>query len=326
MAHKERCKTMNTIASADELRMLFGLTNEDCTYIEFTALKDITAGFSVKRKYPSNIRFKPPVNQKGEPDALAMIHVLHKDNIEKEATKDQIILRISTFNRYRSKYYDYNFDDPECPTKDSIFISRNTPKPLDLDNYDSYFYDRVTGKLINIDGKQIQGVCILDEIFNAHCNTVHFIKSIPLITKIKTSRLLSKTFKAVWVLLEKLLKIIWNREIVKEDKSSIFFGKVTAGELKLSSIDSITIFGYKLSETIAVLYSVLILSFYTVFFFLDFNNEYIKCIFSNVLLTTCFVIIGLYLLNNLIPNRLILPLINLCRSLEWHFLWKKHKV
>ena len=51
---------------AERLRDIFQIDNlVDKKYIEYTPLKDRQAGFSVKREYPSNIRYKPPRTRNG---------------------------------------------------------------------------------------------------------------------------------------------------------------------------------------------------------------------------------------------------------------------
>lgn len=323
---------MKIINNTQDLKELFGITAAGETvgglYQEYTPLKDNTAGvsigFSIKRAYPNNIRYKPPVKQNGEPDTLSMTHVIYVQNDEQNATKDKIFLFITKFNKFLSKHYDYDFADKDCPTKQSILESRKTPNPIDLENTDTYFFDRNKEKLVDEKGDLVEGINILNELFEKHCETVHLIKSLPLRTKIQFNNKLTTLYINISMFLEILLTKIWDREIIKGDSS--FWGTVTKKDLRLSSIDSIIIFGYKISERIAVLFSVLALLSYTLYYTLGTQWTYVERMFSNVLLTTCFVIFILYILNNFLPNHVILSLYNYCRNKRWELPFKKHKV
>ena len=66
---------MTFFKNADEFIKEFDLGSK---YADVVILKDSEAGFSVKRAYPDNIRYKPAKKKNNEPDDLATIWVSYR--------------------------------------------------------------------------------------------------------------------------------------------------------------------------------------------------------------------------------------------------------
>jgi hypothetical protein len=115
--------------TAEKLKKIFNLDDHK-EYFGFIPLVDRQAGFTIKRKYPSNIKYTPPVTKTNEFDVVSIIRVVYVNPLENKEKIDShkvpIFLLISSFSKYLSKHMDYNFDDDECPTEESIRNSERT--------------------------------------------------------------------------------------------------------------------------------------------------------------------------------------------------------
>lgn len=69
-------------------------------------------------------------------------------------------------------HFDYNFDDPDSPTKESLEISKKSISPAELESYDDYFYD-LNKRCFIEKGKKIEARKMLDDIFALHIKTAH---------------------------------------------------------------------------------------------------------------------------------------------------------
>lgn len=118
---------------------------EESGYYDPIHLQDEEIGFSIKKKYPTNIRFRPAVKQSGEPDEIMVIWiVLHLPKSFKaglDSKKFPLYIKINKYSLYRTKYFDYDFNDKESPTRESITLSKNTPQPLELEYFSDFFFD-----------------------------------------------------------------------------------------------------------------------------------------------------------------------------------------
>ncbi len=165
--------------SPDELKEAFGIDNLP-GYENYIPFKDRKVGFSVQRQYPPDIRYKPPKRKDGTPDTVALIRVLyfHPTEVNEPVNpgKVPLSLSISTHSRYLINHFEYNFDDDNCPTRQSISLSKSTPRPIALDSKSEYFYDHHNNSFINNRSESLKGKEVLDRIFQLHCNTIHVVK------------------------------------------------------------------------------------------------------------------------------------------------------
>ena len=126
---------MEPFRSAEQLRDAFGISGTDL-YQEFIPFTDGKPGFSIKRPYPDNIPFKPPVKRDGSPDVLAMIRVLYNpkglSESDLDLTKAPLWIDVSKHSKYIYNHFGHDFEDEDCPTRESLLTSQPTPKPADL--------------------------------------------------------------------------------------------------------------------------------------------------------------------------------------------------
>jgi hypothetical protein len=163
------------LTNAEELRSILGI-RDSTEYFDFKAYTDSEVGFSVKRVYPDNISYKPPKNNDGRPDIVALLHVYysHPSEINHEISTNAVPIQIDIMP-YSYCNHSYDFSNPECPTRESIDISNRTRKPIAL--REKYLYNHESNMLIrSYDGKKLRGRKVLDDLFQEHCDTVHFFK------------------------------------------------------------------------------------------------------------------------------------------------------
>ncbi|MCB4757365.1 MAG: hypothetical protein LHV69_10125, partial [Elusimicrobia bacterium] len=163
--------------NAEELRKAMGDFPEE--YVEFTPFKDMRAGFSVKRKYPSGLPFIPAKTKTGEDDSVALIKVvyLHPDDNDGKFNPLRVPLEISVsvWSRWMANHWGYNFDDEKCPTKESLELSKASMKPLELRSNNAFFFDHSKGKIISTGKKELTGSDLLNLIFERHVRTARLI-------------------------------------------------------------------------------------------------------------------------------------------------------
>lgn len=169
---------METFTSSDEFLKSFG-NIEEHGFINSIFLTDAKIGFSVQKHYPQDIRFKPAIGQASKkPDDLSIMWVVFGDKNQNERTGSsgliKLTIRIATMSTYRSQYWDYDFNDNErdCPSKESLEASLATPRPLELDFEDDYFYNIEKKYFVDKHGTEISGIDMLEEVFKKHCKTL----------------------------------------------------------------------------------------------------------------------------------------------------------
>lgn len=274
-----------------------------------TDLTDVPVGFSIQKKYPSNIKFKPALTKNNEHDSVAVIWVVFDKDIHKELSKRPLRIRVAMLSKYRSKHFDYDFDDEECPTLESLEESKKSKQPLDFNFHSDYFYDSETGKIVKKSGCEITGVEVLNEVYKTHCDSVHPIIGAPvrvaLGLKLASIRCLDKIIAACkWVLIN-----IFGRTFTEDYTKSKHLDGYDLSDFGKSNIDSIELAGYRASKRVILIYCFVIILFSWIFINSDIS-ETLNEILKNEFLT---VVHGLFLLiifDLMIPY-LIIKLINL---------------
>ena len=132
-------------------------------YYDRVIYTDSKVGFSIKRNYPDNIRYKPAVKKDNTPDNVVTIWVgyTHPQETKKEIDLNKVPLRVRVANMsiYRTHHFDYDFEDPECPTQNSVEHSSSTPKPIGLEYNNEFFYNHEDNVFVNESGENTGCFC-----------------------------------------------------------------------------------------------------------------------------------------------------------------------
>lgn len=130
---------MNSLEYAEQLNKIFEIENHP-EYFNFIPFKTGTSGFSIKKEYPSNIPFKPSVTKGGKDNNVALLRVILDLHKERNITdKIPLLFEIGMHSIYEYKYYGYNYDNDDCPTKESLEKMKNMPTPISGFLTDKYF-------------------------------------------------------------------------------------------------------------------------------------------------------------------------------------------
>lgn len=290
------------INSGQDLLSRFQVENSH-DYYDPVILTDTYAGFSIRRNYPEDIRYKPAYYSDGRPDNVAVIWAVYdKNRVDvNNPTLVPIRCRIATMSIYRTAHWDYDFDDDKCPSKDSVELSNSSPQPFSLDFPADYFYDTERNIFISSSGKEAAGIEILNAIFSEHIDSVHYLKGIRYKFEL-LKRSIEYSFYDLFIKTIKiLLKAIFGRTIEEDWKRNSAFDGYPMSAFKKLQLSSITVFGYRASKNIIVVFCLLIAL--TSFVFLPLNdNSYASSILKSVILTTIHAILILILLDEAIPR------------------------
>lgn len=305
------------LETSDQLIALFG----DITaagYLEPTHLTDTKVGFSVQRKYPEDIGYKPAKNAAGEDDNIAAIWVVYEERRSEENIQIPIRLRIAMMSKYRVKNWDYNYDDPECPTKESVLESKNSRQPLDLSLSDEYFFDAEHKCFVNSSNEVVTGVQILNAMFKEHCNTTNFIKGLSYRSKIKFSAF-SRSFLdllinfQIWV-----LKNLFGRTLQERQNRSSFLDGYLPEDCRKSDTDSIELAGYKAAKNTIFFYCFVIVVI--CFFVLPAEEDtYLGTLVRSEFLMLIHTIFALVIFDELLPWIVFKKLNLLIKIRKWNF-------
>jgi len=232
--------------------------NSRSKYYDPIFLSDTEFGFSVKRKYPKQISYRPPLKGSGEPDVVAVLWVV-LDTKNASDEKILVTVRIAPVSLWTTKRLDLDERNLESPTKESIEASNKTRKPESLFYGEEFFYNIKTKILVDPKNKPISGVEILDKAFKEHCETAHRLKGAEL--RIKQS--LRKTLDFVLTIfintIKQILKKIFGCEITAEDTISEYYKGYQS--IKTQQINPIEILGYKAAKSTIVIFSTLVVIF-----------------------------------------------------------------
>lgn len=271
-------------------------------------LSDTKVGFSIRKRYPEDIRYKPAQNKDGGDDNVACIWVVY-DQSRKEETETivPIRLRIAMMSLYRSKYwFDEDDDAPEKPTPESLAISRNSPQPIEL-SLSGYFYNASNGHLVDYQKKKVQGHKILEELFQAHCNTVHPILGLKHQAKTAVHNISRLGLDYIVEGIKFLLKQVFGRTLVEPLTRSAYFEGYKFEDFGKLDEDSVDFFGYKITKRILFLFITLfVISSYLLFPFKE--KSYFELLTQSDGLLTIHVFAALLVLDELLPRLLFMKM------------------
>jgi hypothetical protein len=301
---------INYFNTADDLIDAFSIKN-DKRYEQITSLGNRKVGFSVQIKYPEDIKYRPPKKKDGTYDTFALIHVVyaHPDETKtpfKNIEKIPLIITIVPYSRYRSNHFDYNFEDEDCPTEKSLEESKSSPKPVDLEYTNDFFYDHNQGSLLDKKGSKLSGSKLLESVMDNHCKTINTINALKLKFKFRSQSLVVNIINLKVDFFLWLIKNIFGRTLDRNTLTTAFLDGYKKENLKKLSTDSLKIFGYNAAPGVIILFCAII----AIFNLFEFKNEFFEKIISNNFLALIHTIIALYILDVGMPL-LIFYIINL---------------
>ena len=288
--------------TGNELLNLFG-DIASAGYSDAVILTDATAGFSVQRTYPKDIKFHPAKTAGGKDDSIACIWVVYES--KKQSTKNlpvPIRFRIALMSKYRTHhFFDDDELDPEKPTKASLATSQNTAQPIDLNLRDGYYFDPHTGGLVDDQGNAVRGVDALNEIYQAHCDTVHPVKGLGIRSKQAAHSFSRSALDKLIDGCKWCLKNLFGRTLnERTDRSSYFDGYKGQDFGKLPE-DCIEVVGYKVPIRVLGLFILVAAAIAYCSYPME-ERSYPDLVAHSEVLLTIHCLAGLFILDVIVPH------------------------
>ena len=317
--------------SAEEFLEIFELDEEDDHYYDPIIFSDAKAGFSIKRNYPENIRYKPPLNRKGEPDSVATfwVNYTHPDDIRKLAKHEgtsrgvPVVVRIEKLNKYLQNH----FDDDESPTPEKVEASNRTPQPIGLDFFSDFYYNHEEERFIDIQGHSYRPRELLDHVFQLHCDTVHLWKGRWLRTRLAWRDIAARSLLRLSKIAMGILKHGFRRTLVNDDEVNIYYYGCQHEDFKRLDEDTIDVFGYKAGRSTIILFCVMILIAGFLAHLAGYTEELLSYISNGNIMLLAFpiVIVMLWFVDDLFP-RAIIKSLNFVIRLRRYLLHKEFRI
>jgi len=301
----DRKKTMYFQNTQEFLSLFSGY--EEQGYFDPIPLQDRKVAFSIKRPYPENIRYKPPKKENGDPDNVVAMWVIyaHPEESKEEITPRHVPIRARSvnFSRYLHNRFDYDFNDHEnCPTQSSIETSKATPRPIDLEYIDEFFYDHELRQFVDETGNVLTPLNFLNRLYQEHCDTVHWLKGIKLRFKLISRSKAIGIVSLIITLLINMLKSVFGRTLEVNDTLSAYYRGYRAEEFKKLTTDSLNIFGYKASKSVIVLFCIIIILVCIGKYTYGLNKYYFELIVNSEILSIIHAIFLLWILDSIVPQ------------------------
>lgn len=299
---------MAIFVSTEELIDSFGDIHNNGFY-DPVNLTDTPIGFSVKKNYPPNIRFKPAIGQRtGLPDSIAAIWVVYTPPSEKEniagSSKAPIRFRVATMSKYRVSHFDYNYQDidGDCPSKESLEGSLASPQPIDLNFEDVYFYDHINHTFIDDNGNSLTGVEVLEQVFETHCKTVHILWGLKIRLKLAWQAKFSGVLTLIVEALTTILKQLFGRTIESNVMMAGIYEPYKRVAFKKLDEDSIEILGYKASKHVVIMFCIIVILASVYRYYFSVGYDYFSSLEGQEFLTLTHAIFAIWFIDVVIPE------------------------
>jgi hypothetical protein len=315
------------IESAEQLKIIFEIDRLASKYSDYIKLRD-DIGFSVQRDYPRNIMYDLPKTSSGKPDVRVIIYVVCEkppDSDKDKPKKAKLFMRVIPFSRYLSSHWDYNYNDLECPTEDSVQRSKTTPKPIAIESLDEYVYDYDTNTLRDSKNQERTGEQILDSLFDKHCNTTHIFKGLTLRWRMGSRDKVVGLCDLLVQIDQWILKTFFGRTFEPKDPFSGSFKIYQKEDMKLLKTEAIDIYGYKASKNVIITFASFVLIGFSVAYKYSIGNDFFNKMTANNLTMICFTLVSLFLLDHVLPF-IFLKIINSLIRLKIKLSFMKFKV
>lgn len=283
---------------SEELKQAFDLDGHP-EYEDFILFEGKNIGFSVKRTYPPDLPYQPPITKSKDPDTVALIRVAYNpDKFPQEKIDGKrvpIVIDISKHSKYGYNHFGYNHDDNDCPTAESLAESMQTPAPVGLGSIGEYFFDHEKNSLVNDMGSSMPGHKILDLIFSEHCSTTSGVRR----KWWESIASLAHASEAGIKFLKFLLRVAFRKGF---SKKAFDLRPYKKHEIITLEAKSLVIFGYTASKNVIMTYAVLVLIAHVINHLTGWlTHPLIPSVTGNTFLLLCFVLVTLPLLEHCGP-------------------------
>ena len=272
-------------------------------YVQLTEFTGSDIGFTVQKEYRSNLSYKPPVKADGTPDTTALIVIGY--NRGQVATTDlnvPIHVRAYHYSRFIGNHDFYHYGHPDCPTQSSVSASEKTPKPIDLTFDGIYYFNHFVGGFFDKDDQPVSGIDILNNAYEKLCETVDHKRRSRFEEKMKRQRRYAAWCDRASEFIEYLMKHVFGRTFKVDDLIRKMFNGYSSKDIVVEKrVDDMDIFGYKASKSIILLFCLSVMGVYTLYYFHPNSFRFFKTVAKNNLLSLCFVVFYIWLIDVILP-------------------------
>ncbi len=279
-------------------------------YENVTHLTDCRAGFSITRPYPRNLLFVPARTAAGHDDTVVMIHVIYRHPDEEPVDLSHVPIKLgaTSHSLYLRTHLDFNYSDPDSPTKESVRACRASVGPVPLESSGEYVFDHGSDTFRNTKGIALTGREALDRFFQEHCNTAHRLWGIPIRTRRGIRNFTAASADRVEILLVSFLRLFCGQSITKKPEALLERKAYKPEDLKPSS-DRLAIRGIPVTLHSIFWSAALVIIFWAGLELFDRSDTLIVRLFSNVVVVPFIFIILLILIDRVLP-RVLIPMLN----------------
>jgi len=216
-------------------------------------MEDNPIAIYILTEYPESLMFVPAVTKSGSPDSQVLIQVVYHGG-EAGDGKVPISANVHLSNRYMYNHLDYNFDDENCPTEESVKASKKSVQPIDIRSTGEYFFDHGQGKFIDTKGRVLDGKSLVSELVGIHTGNAMRFRGAILRARLGWRQALAGLFGklagfALW-----FMRRILGRTFERTREYALFDSGFRKGDLKKTSLDKLKILGWEASKSAVLLY------------------------------------------------------------------------
>lgn len=190
-------------------------------------------GLSLLLKYPSNIKFVPIKNQKGELDSYCLFRIGYYHDDKKvigKITKVPLHISVGLTSLYKSKHHWYDYSDKDSPSEEAVKRSELSQQPHSLDDFDRFEYHVEKSKIYDLKNKEyISPYKLVDYFFKLHLST---LTNLWFLLKVKLREISLNVIKPIDNILKRINEIAFGKKM-KEDTEFL------VGELKPYKLDDL---------------------------------------------------------------------------------------
>ncbi|PJZ47519.1 hypothetical protein CH362_18650 [Leptospira saintgironsiae] len=276
---------INKITQKDILEIFADVINDRSKYFDLHPYLNDVPGFSIQKPYEQNLKFKPPLDRKGNPDEVCLFKVgLYHLDPDEQSGRYQIYVAASKFSKFISKYPFYNFEQEDCPTKESLAESNKTPSPIPR-----HFVVEIDLKVkkLYLNNKEILPTNLFAELYDFHIKNVTSL----FIARKKIQRSLCYIIVSPFNLINAVLyfasKLLFGITISASYKSNI-----EPGELQLTSYanrtKTVPILNYEMSVQTIYSFTVICSGVYAYNYYCLGISDFVESVLNNAALTLIF--------------------------------------
>jgi hypothetical protein len=185
-------------------------------------------GFGIVKSYPKSKQFTPAKKLNGEDDNAILLKAFLYRLVDAQEGKYFVGTSVSKISLYQIEkdihfQQDFDYNDPKCPTKESVTLSLKGQQPISLEEMDRFELDITTNSFYDLKKKKaVEAKDVINHIYNEHLASYTSIRGRKLKAKVWLNNTLIKITQKTGEPLIKIIPSISGRKI-KNDFHNLFY-------------------------------------------------------------------------------------------------------